>query len=449
MKTYIRQKNKKQIRLAELAGYGGAPNELLPLITFLKGEGEETVKGVMLFGPAGMQHGRLAEMMALESNCRLINIACASINREEGLEDIIIEAFHKAEASAPCILCSHQIEQLFAQKEESGKWETVYDNYYTWVNGLEAISPKKRILLLATSSRPDLIPSMALRPGRLDQLIAIDKPDKGERGAVLAQWLDPEELAPGVSPEQIGEKAYGFSLDDLEEMIRVARNLARLKYRKKLIGKDFEDAIREIAEEYKKEWGGRRKLSPEKNYEVAVHEAGHVVAAWFSAYADEPLRTSIKPRGIAINGQTDFPPCAVANLSYEALLARLGIALAGSAAVTLILKKECTGSSIDLATFDELCEHIVARRFPEKQGLYKMEKEQQLKRIALEKTKEFLRPYHRQLKVLAEQLFDQEELDQAQITATLGEPVAPNAQLPQTTLPPARHPFQGSVDVFY
>ncbi len=57
----------------------------------------------------------------------------------------------------------------------------------TYLDGVES---REGVFIVAASSRPDLIDSAVLRPGRLDKMLNCDFPDKLERYDILKKYYD-------------------------------------------------------------------------------------------------------------------------------------------------------------------------------------------------------------------------------------------------------------------
>ena len=83
------------------------------------------------------------------------------------------------------------------------------------------------IQILASSvSRPDIIDSAILRPGRLDQLIYIPLPDEPSRVSILRANLRKTPVAKEVDVDYLARVTKGFSGADLTEICQRAVKLA-------------------------------------------------------------------------------------------------------------------------------------------------------------------------------------------------------------------------------
>jgi cell division protease FtsH len=86
---------------------------------------------------------------------------------------------------------------------------------------------------------------------------------------------------------------------------------------------------------------------------TAVHEAGHVLAAWLSTHAAVPIKVSVVPRG-GTNGFAQTQDLEKQHLCEAELTDRLVVLVAGRVAEELVLGDPSTGASNDLERATEL-----------------------------------------------------------------------------------------------
>ena len=80
--------------------------------------------------------------------------------------------------------------------------------------------------MTSSVSRPDIIDSAILRPGRLDQLIYIPLPDEPSRVSILRANLRKTPVAKEVDVDYLARVTKGFSGADLTEICQRAVKLA-------------------------------------------------------------------------------------------------------------------------------------------------------------------------------------------------------------------------------
>ncbi|MCK5023852.1 MAG: AAA family ATPase, partial [Candidatus Aenigmarchaeota archaeon] len=88
-------------------------------------------------------------------------------------------------------------------------------------------------IVIAATNRPDLIDPALLRPGRLDQLVAVPLPDLEARKEILKIQTNYAKLGEDVNLEKIADATENFSGADLEAVTREAMMNALRDFLKK------------------------------------------------------------------------------------------------------------------------------------------------------------------------------------------------------------------------
>jgi cell division protease FtsH len=145
-----------------------------------------------------------------------------------------------------------------------------------------------------------------LRPGRFGEQLLVDVPSEEGRRQILAVHARNKPLADDVDLDRLAHITFGSSGADLADMLNRAAILA---------GKAGQDVITQanLEDGYLDAIAGPRKRSPTlaqgEQEVVAVHEAGHVLAAELCPTVENAMRVSIQPRGraggMAVYGRTD------------------------------------------------------------------------------------------------------------------------------------------------
>lgn len=86
----------------------------------------------------------------------------------------------------------------------------------TQLDGAEGL---EGVYVLAATSRPDLIDSALLRPGRLDKSLLCDIPTVGERLSILSALARKLELAENVDLAPLAERTANYTGADLQAML--------------------------------------------------------------------------------------------------------------------------------------------------------------------------------------------------------------------------------------
>jgi len=102
-------------------------------------------------------------------------------------------------------------------------------------------------------------------------------------------------------------------------------------------------------------------IEDEERHRLAVHEAGHTVAAFFLPHADPLYKVSIIPRGQALGGTQQLPEIERHTLTEDYLRDRLVVTLGGRAAERQLLGNVSSGADDDIRRATALARAMVSR----------------------------------------------------------------------------------------
>ena len=167
--------------------------------------------GVLLFGPPGCGKTHAARAAVAAAGARCIAVKGPELlNKYIGASEAAVRAvFQRARAAAPCVLFFDEFDSLAPSRgaDSTGVTDRVVNALLTELDGAEGL---EGVVVVAASSRPDLVDAALLRPGRLDRLVYCGPPSGArERRAVLAAAarrlvLSPSERAPAASSSSGG-----------------------------------------------------------------------------------------------------------------------------------------------------------------------------------------------------------------------------------------------------
>lgn len=191
--------------------------------------------GVLLYGPPGCGKTLLARAVAAESGANFISVKGPELlSKYVGDSELAVrKLFHRARASAPCIVFFDELDALAPRRGggpgsgggggggDSGASERVVNMLLTEMDGFDV---RKQVFLIAATNRPDIIDPAMLRPGRLDKLMYVPLPSESGRQSILKTLLKQVAVAPDVDPMQIAsdKRCSGFSGADMHALIRAA-----------------------------------------------------------------------------------------------------------------------------------------------------------------------------------------------------------------------------------
>jgi len=205
-------------------------------------------KALLLYGPPGTGKTLIAKAVANESGANFISISGPEIASKwmGESEQAIRKIFKKAKQMAPCIVFFDEIDSIAPIRGDgdSQAWERVVAQLLTSIDGIESMN---RVTIMAATNRPDMIDPALLRPGRMDSMILVGKPDLEARKSILKVHTGKMPLK-NVDIEAIAKATDGYVGADIAALCREAGLSA---YRKDnsaqfVTDKDFKDALNKV-----------------------------------------------------------------------------------------------------------------------------------------------------------------------------------------------------------
>ena len=212
-------------------------------------------------------------------------------------------------------------------------------------------------MVVAATNRPDVLVPALLRPGRFDRHVTLNLPDLPARRAILGiharnlPLSSPEDLA------AIAEGTPGFSGADLKNLL----NEAAINAARRRGGNITEADLQEARDKVMMGTVRTLALQPGERHRLAVHEAGHTAAAFFTPGADPLYKVTIIPRGRSLGGTHMLSREEHHTLPEDYLRAQLIILLAGRAAEKLLTGTVSSGADDDIKRATALARSMVAR----------------------------------------------------------------------------------------
>jgi len=366
-KAKIYVENEINITFKDVAGVEEAVEELKEIIEFLKNPqkftklGAKIPKGVLLVGPPGTGKTLLARAVAGEAGVPFISISGSSfVEMFVGVGAARVrDLFSQAESKAPCIIFIDEIDAVGRVRGVSpvGGSEEREHTLTQLLTEMDGFDPKKGVIIIAATNRPEILDPALLRPGRFDRVIVVDRPDLKGREEILRLHCKNIKLAPNVDLKVIAARTPGMVGADLANIVNEAALLAARKGKEAVEMEDFDEAIdRVIAGLAKK----NRYLSPEEKKRIAYHEAGHAIVAAVLTPQEKVHRISIIPRGVAALGYTlQLPTEERYLITKEELMAKISVLFGGRVAEELVFKEVSTGAQNDLEKATEIARAMI------------------------------------------------------------------------------------------
>jgi cell division protease FtsH len=223
---------------------------------------------------------------------------------------------------------------------------------------LDGFDKDTKVVVLASTNRPDVLDPALLRPGRFDRKIVLDSPDLKARKKILEIHTRNKPLAKDVKLQEVAERTPGFSGADLENLANEAAILAARKEKEEINQPEFLESIEKVL------LGPERKshILTDKEKEIsAYHEAGHALVSSVLAETQEVRKVSIISRGQAA-GYTLKMPMEEKNMKTKAeFLSEIAVLLGGYTAEKIIYNENTTGASNDLEKASKYARKLVKK----------------------------------------------------------------------------------------
>jgi cell division protease FtsH len=347
-------------RFADVAGCDEAIADLTEMVLFLREPerftrtGAKPPKGALLVGPPGTGKTLLARAVAGEAGVPFF--AAAGSDFTEMYVGVgakrVRELFAAARKHPRAILFIDEIDTVARKRsgeadQGAGETENTLVALLAEMDGFD----DSNVIVLAATNRGDILDPALTRPGRLDRKVEVPNPDRRGRERILAVHTAGKPVTTDLDLTALARRTPGFSGAQLAALVNEACLDAARRDLVTVSQECFDHAVATIAM-------GRARTSAlvtDHDREVtAWHEAGHTLAAYLQADADDPVQVTIVPRGPAggvtwMSGNDDL------FLSRRKAHGQLVTALAGRAAEEVLLDGEYTqGAAGDLQSATDL-----------------------------------------------------------------------------------------------
>ena len=295
-----------KVRFKDVAGCDEEKEEVKEIIDYLKDPkrftdmGARIPKGMLMVGPPGTGKTLLAKAVAGEADVPFFSISGSDfVEMFVGTgASRVRDMFKKAKQTAPCIVFIDEIDAVGRQRGAgmgggNDEREQTLNQMLVEMDGMEE---NKGIVLIAATTRPDVLAPALLRSGRFDRQITVNLPDKKGRYEILKVHARNKKLSSEINLENLAKRTPGFSGADLENVLNEGAILAVREKRKVITMADLDEAIDRVmmgpAKKSKKYTENEKRL-------VAYHEAGHAVIGLKLEDANKVEKITIIPRGTA------------------------------------------------------------------------------------------------------------------------------------------------------
>lgn len=182
--------------------------------------GARPIRGILLFGPAGVGKTLFARAIASESHAAFIGVSGPEFfdkwfgESESRLRRLFLEAKRQ-----PTVLFFDEIEAFLPQRGQE-----TYDHYHvlesivsTFLGQMDGLGNLgEQVLVVGATNHPDHLDSAALRPGRFDKIIYIPPPDQLTRQKLFSKFLANKQVGSDVDVARLAVLTDRYTGADVE-----------------------------------------------------------------------------------------------------------------------------------------------------------------------------------------------------------------------------------------
>ena len=199
------------------------------------------------------------------------------------------------------------------------------------------------VLFMGSTNRPDVIDPALKRPGRFDQLIKVDLPDRTGRREIVDGYLRTVNHDETVDMDAI--VMNNRSATPAQIMAAITKDAVRIALfdHRRAVSQD--DIERAFLQQYTGIENPIEEMQEEQRWQVAVHEAGHAVAQHFLMPDTRIAHITIVRRGDALGFVLPMDEVEMYSQPLERIVKDIMVCLAGQAAMRVVFKEPFTGAS--------------------------------------------------------------------------------------------------------
>lgn len=179
-------------------------------------------RGILLHGPPGTGKTVLAKTVANEITANVITLSSTLISKYVGeTENNIHSVFTQAKETAPAVIFIDEIDALCPSRD-SGVEDYLKRIVSSFLTELDGLNNDSRVLIIATTNRPNILDPSLRRPGRFDKELEIPVPSRSDR-LKIAEVISESMSKLQISSEDlqvIAERTHGFVGADLAALFR-------------------------------------------------------------------------------------------------------------------------------------------------------------------------------------------------------------------------------------
>ncbi|WP_197224688.1 ATP-dependent metallopeptidase FtsH/Yme1/Tma family protein [Lysinibacillus sphaericus] len=247
--------------------------------TYYKKVGAKLPKGILLSGPPGTGKTMMAKAAAAEANVAFIPISGSDFVQEfvgVGAKRVR-QVFDEARNYQKCIIFIDEFDAVAGDRNGGSSNSENRQTINALLDEMDGFVADEGIIVLAATNFVDSLDKAVIRPGRFDKKIAFALPNFNERYEILKIHARNKQIANNVDLKHYAKMTISMSGAYLATLLNEAAINAANNKREVITNEDLDIAYNNILMN-----GLQRKTKKHSEKDirmVAMHEAGHVIAA--------------------------------------------------------------------------------------------------------------------------------------------------------------------------
>lgn len=247
--------------------------------TYYKKVGAKLPKGILLSGPPGTGKTMIAKAVAAEANVAFIPVSGSDFVQEfvgVGAKRVR-QVFDEARKYQKCIIFIDEFDAIAVDRNNKSSGSENRQTINALLDEMDGFMADEGIIVLAATNFVDSLDKAVIRPGRFDKKIAFSLPNFNERYEILKIHARNKQISSDVDLKHYAKMTISMSGAYLATLLNEAAINAANNKRELIVDEDLDIAYSNILMNGLQQ---KTKKHCEKDIRmVAMHEAGHVLAA--------------------------------------------------------------------------------------------------------------------------------------------------------------------------
>jgi transitional endoplasmic reticulum ATPase len=186
----------------------------------------KTGRGILLFGPPGCGKTHIMRAAANELNVPMQIVSGPELvsalagQSEAAVRDVL----YRARENAPSIVFFDEIDALAGK--DSMKTPEVSRAVSQFLTEMDGLRPKDKVMIIATTNRPQTLDPAILRPGRFDKIFYVPPPDDAARQDIFRIHLKGVPVDGPIDVVELARHSEGWSGADIANAVDEAKLIA-------------------------------------------------------------------------------------------------------------------------------------------------------------------------------------------------------------------------------